>query len=261
MAAINGTGNSYPQGQCTYYADSRYHELTGYYVPWSGNAKDWATQALAYGWTVSSTPIVPSIICLQAGVQGADATYGHVGVVESIGKGTVIASNQNWGPYPANVTDVTFSVGPGVSFIYAVGPNGKAAGNNSTSLTDAISNIITGQGGSSVPTIAPNADVTQFLWYLDQLLLITNPFNVPTSNSIIPSIPGVTSSQTDPIAWGESVLGNVFDDFVAITVRAIFILIGVVIIIKVISNFIDFGAISDTVGNGVQTLAMGAALA
>lgn len=260
MTAINGAGNSYPQGQCTYYADSRYHELTGYYVPWSGNAKDWSTQALAYGWTVSSTPIVPSIICLQAGVQGADGTYGHVGVVESIGKGTVVASNQNWGPYPANVTDVTFSVGPGVSFIYAKGPNGKAAGNSSNSLTDAISNIVTGQGGSSVPTIAPNADVTQFLWYLDQLLLITNPFSTNAQQDSI-SFAGANFSFTDPVAWTESVFGNIFDDFVAITVRTIFIIIGVVIIIKVIGNFIDFGAISDTVGNGVQTLAMGAALA
>lgn len=260
MTAINGTGNGYPQGQCTYYADSRYHELTGYYVPWSGNAKDWATQALAYGWTVSSTPIVPSIICLQAGVQGADGTYGHVGVVESIGKGTVIASNQNWGPYPANVTDVTFSVGPGVSFIYAKGANGKAAGNSSNSLTDAITNAVTGRGGSGLPTISPNADVTQFLWYLDQLLLITNPFNTNAQQDSI-NFAGANFSFTDPVAWTESVFGNIFDDFVAITVRSIFIIIGVIIIIKVIGNFIDFGAISDTVGSGVQTLAMGAALA
>jgi surface antigen len=260
MAAINGTGNGYPQGQCTYYADSRYHELTGYYVPWSGNARDWATQALAYGWTVSSTPIVPSIVCLQAGIQGADGTYGHVGVVESIGKGTVIASNQNWGPYPANVTDVTFSVGPGVSFIYAVGPNGKAAGNSSTSFTTAITNIVTGQGGSKTPTIAPNADVTQFLWYLDQLLLITNPFSTNAATDNI-SFAGASFSFTDPVAWTEDVLGNVFDDFVALTVRTIFLIIGTVIILKVISNFIDFGAISDTVQSGVQTLAMGAVLA
>lgn len=259
MTAINGVGNGYPQGQCTYYADSRYHELTGYYVPWSGNAKDWSTQALAYGWTVSSTPVVPSIMCLQAGVQGADSTYGHVGVVESVGKGTFVASNQNWGSYPANVVDVTFSVAPGVSFIYA-SSGGKPAGSKGNTFSNAVSNIITGQGSGGTPTIAPNADVTQFLWYLDQLLAVTNPFaNTSTGNDSI-NFAGANISFTDPVAWTESVLGNVFDDMVAIMIRSIFLIIGVVIILKVISNFIDFGAISQTVQSGVQTFALAGAL-
>ena len=250
MTAINGTGNAYPEGQCTYYADSRYHSLTGYYVPWSGNAKDWASQALSYGWTVSSTPVVPSIICLQAGVQGADGTYGHVGVVESIGKGTVIASNQNWGPYPANVTDVTFTPGPGVTFIYVKNGN-TPAGASSSSLTTTLTNVITGQGGSV--SIAPNADVSQFLWYLDQIMLIQNPFNVSgTTDSI--SVLGQTLSFTDPVAWTEGVLGNIFDDMVAITIRTVFLLIGTFIILKVISNFIDFGQVANTISSAAPLL-------
>ncbi len=257
MVAINGTGNGYPQGQCTYYADQRYHALTGYYVPWSGNAKDWASQALSYGWTVSSTPVVPSIMCLQAGVQGADATYGHVGVVESIEKGTFVASNQNWGPSPQNIVNVTFSPGPGVSFI-SVTNNGKAAGSTSSSLTTTLSSLVTGQGQG--PTIAPNADVTQFLWYLDQIMAVTNPFsNVSNSQDSI-SFAGANLSFTDPIAWTESVMGNVFDDFVAVMIRSIFLLIGTVIIIKVISNFIDFGSLASSLQSGVETLALAGAL-
>lgn len=253
MTAINGTANHYPEGQCTFYADKRYHELTGYYVPWSGNAKDWASMALSYGWTVSSTPVVPSIVCLQAGVQGADGTYGHVGVVESIGKGTVVASNQNWGPYPANITDVTFALGPGVSFIYV--KNGSTpAGSSSSSLTTTLSNFVSGNGAGSI-SIAPNADVSQFLWYLDQIMAIQNPFNVAVQTDNLGPV-----SFTDPVAWTSAVFGNLFDDTVAITIRAIFLLIGTVIILKVISNFIDFGAVANTVASGAQTFALAGAL-
>lgn len=252
MAAIQGTGNSYPQGQCTYYADERYHELAGYYVPWSGNAKDWASLALGSGWTVSSTPIAPSIICLQPGIQGANSTYGHVGVVESVGNGTVAASNQNWGPTPQNVVTVDFTPGPGVSFIYAKDASGKAAGNTTLSFPQIV------QNAANAVSLAPNSDMNQFLWWLDQVLLITNPFNVSGAQDTI-SIPGVNVSFTDPVAYTEGVLGNFFDDSVAFLIRIIFLIIGVAIILKVVSNFIDFGAIANTVQQGAQTAALAGA--
>lgn len=121
--------NSYPKGQCTWWADERYHQLTGYYVPWAGNAKDWSAQASKYGWKVSSSPVAPSIICLQGGVQGADSTYGHVGVVESLNSnGTVRASSQNWGltaAARASTSYYNFKPGAGVSFITAAAPGGN----------------------------------------------------------------------------------------------------------------------------------------
>jgi surface antigen len=134
------TSNTYPPGQCTWYACQKYHDLTGYYVPWKANANGWASGAKgSQGWNVSSTPVVPSIICLQAGVQLADPTYGHVGVVSSINaNGTVTTTDLNWGLTQAQrsqVSTVTFTPGAGVSFIYAAGTGGSSSGSSGTGLT------------------------------------------------------------------------------------------------------------------------------
>lgn len=96
----NGAGSlNWPVGQCTYWANYRYHQLTGFWVPWSGNANQWVIGARSAGWNVSSSPHVPSIIVLM-GVEGANPTYGHVAVVENIVAGvtpvTVRTSNMNW---------------------------------------------------------------------------------------------------------------------------------------------------------------------
>ncbi len=108
-------------GQCTYWADYYYHELSGFWVPWGGNADQWAAGAQAYGWNVSSTPHVPSIIVLQPYVQGASA-YGHVAVVTAINSnGSVTTSNMNWyanGGGWDRVSTWTFNPGSGVSFVW-----------------------------------------------------------------------------------------------------------------------------------------------
>lgn len=108
-------------GQCTYWADYYYHELTGYWVPWGGDAWLWASGASQYGWVVSSSPHVPSIIVLQPWVQGASG-YGHVAVVTAInGNGSVVTSNMNWyagGGGWDRVSTWTFNPGPGVSFVW-----------------------------------------------------------------------------------------------------------------------------------------------
>lgn len=83
-------------GQCTYWANMRYHAITGHYVTWPGNADEWAIGAANAGWVVSSTPHIHSIIILQPYKQGAGA-YGHVAVVESIpSPGVVYTSDWNW---------------------------------------------------------------------------------------------------------------------------------------------------------------------
>ncbi len=117
--ASDGDGNHFFYGQCTWWAAYRYHQLTGHYPPWLGNAGAWAYGASAYGWVVSGTPRVPSIIVLAPGVQGA-GDYGHVAVVESINAdGSVNTSNFNWGAGHFGVeTMVTFFPGPGVSFVW-----------------------------------------------------------------------------------------------------------------------------------------------
>jgi surface antigen len=117
---VTGSPENWPLGVCTYWANYRYHELTGYWVTWLGNAYQWAEGARLAGWHVSSQPHVPSIIVLQPGVQGA-SSYGHVAVVESASGDTVHTSNMNWYANGGGwdiVSYYDFTVGPGVSFIW-----------------------------------------------------------------------------------------------------------------------------------------------
>ncbi|HTI14995.1 MAG TPA: CHAP domain-containing protein [Dictyobacter sp.] len=118
-AAADGTfTDNFTAGQCTYWADEREYALTGYAVPWSGNADEWPYNAPSYGWEVSQTPILHSIIALEPGVQGA-GSYGHVAIVESINSdGSLTTSNWNWNGSWGETTYVTFYPGSGVYFIY-----------------------------------------------------------------------------------------------------------------------------------------------
>jgi surface antigen len=112
--------NVFPYPSCTWWADQRYYQLHGIFVPWhtQANAWQWTDRAYQYGWHVSSSPVPGAIINLQPGVQGA-GYLGHVAVVEKIlSNGHVIASNTSWGAYPTSVTDVEFAPGPGVTFLW-----------------------------------------------------------------------------------------------------------------------------------------------
>lgn len=118
-ASSVGSRNVFPYGQCTWWANQRYYQIHGYFVPWTtqSNAWQWTARAYQFGWRVSGSPSVGSIIDLQPWVQGAYG-LGHVGVVEQIlSNGHVIASTMNWGRYPWQVTYVEFAPGPGVTFI------------------------------------------------------------------------------------------------------------------------------------------------
>lgn len=117
---VTGGPVSWPLGVCTYWANLRYHQLTGVWVTWMGNAYQWADGARAAGWNVSQTPHVPSIIVLMPGVQGASG-YGHVAVVESASGNTVHTSNMNWyanGGGWDKVSYYDFTAGSGVYFIW-----------------------------------------------------------------------------------------------------------------------------------------------
>jgi surface antigen len=117
-AAI-GTSNPFPFGQCVWWADQRYYQLHGVFVPWRINAMaaNWVNRAREFGWHVSGIPKVGSIMVLQPGVQGAYSA-GHVAVVEHLlSNGFVIASSMNWGSRPTMITNSTFRLGPGVAFI------------------------------------------------------------------------------------------------------------------------------------------------
>ncbi|HEX7734114.1 MAG TPA: CHAP domain-containing protein [Ktedonobacteraceae bacterium] len=114
-----GSGNHFPYGQCTWWANQRYHALHGVYVPWlsQANAWQWTARARQFYWQVSNRASPGAIVNLQPWVQGAYG-LGHVAVVEKIlTNGHVIASNMNWGAHPSQVTYVEFAPGPGVTFI------------------------------------------------------------------------------------------------------------------------------------------------
>jgi len=129
MTAQCAQSNPFPSDQCTFWASKRYQELAGCFVPWSGDAHSWAGQATGFGWVKSDNPSVPSIMCLQAFVQGAFA-LGHVGVVESINAdGSVETSNLNWQPHPKEIVTVQHTVGAGVSFLSS-SPGTTGTGNN-----------------------------------------------------------------------------------------------------------------------------------
>ena len=111
--------NVFPYGACTWWADQRYYQLHGIYVPWKtqANAWQWVARAYQFGWRVSTRPSLGAIVVLQPWVEGAYGS-GHVAVVERILRnGHVIASNMSWGRAPWSVAYVQFAPGPGVRFI------------------------------------------------------------------------------------------------------------------------------------------------
>lgn len=112
---------SWPYGQSTYWANYRYHQLTGYWVAWTGNADQWVTGAREAGWHVSTSPHVPSIVVLMPGVQGAPQN-GHVAVVESLVNATTVhTSNMDWytnGGGWNKRSYANFAAGSGVYFIW-----------------------------------------------------------------------------------------------------------------------------------------------
>jgi len=114
-----GHTNVFPYGACTWWANQRYYQMHGFYVPWTSqaNAAQWVARAYQFGWHVSSVPAVGDIMVLQPGVQGA-YWLGHVAVVERVlSNGHVIASSMSWGSHPWAVTTWQFTPGPGVAFV------------------------------------------------------------------------------------------------------------------------------------------------
>lgn len=114
-----GHNNPFPYPACTWWADQRFHQLHNIYVPWrtQSDAWEWTARAKQFGWRVSNSASVGSIINLQPWVQGAYG-LGHDAVVEQVYRdGSVLASNMSWGSNPYQVVYVHFYPGSGVTFI------------------------------------------------------------------------------------------------------------------------------------------------
>lgn len=82
--AVTSPTNTYPFGQCTWYTYNRMQALGTPVENYLGNGADWGANAKAKGYTTDTKPHAGWAISFQPGVAGADATYGHVAVVEAI---------------------------------------------------------------------------------------------------------------------------------------------------------------------------------
>ncbi|EHI70713.1 CHAP domain-containing protein [Streptococcus ictaluri] len=84
---------SYAWGQCTWYVYNRAKELGYQFDAFMGNGGDWKYKA---GFRLSKTPKVGYAISFAPGQAGADATYGHVSIVEEVRKdGSILISESN----------------------------------------------------------------------------------------------------------------------------------------------------------------------
>lgn len=76
--------NTYAFGQCTWYVYNRMQELGTPVENGLGNGADWGKNAKSKGYKTDGQPHVGWAISFSQGADGADATYGHVAVVEAI---------------------------------------------------------------------------------------------------------------------------------------------------------------------------------
>lgn len=96
-AARASIGNTFDLGYCTWLAAEEGFKAWGLWVPWRGDAGDWASGALASGWNVSTAPEVDTILGMPRYVQGSGA-YGHVGWVIGVDPdgSAVTVRSMNW---------------------------------------------------------------------------------------------------------------------------------------------------------------------
>jgi hypothetical protein len=62
----------------------KFHEATGLWPAFDGNALDWNDTAPNHGWTVVLDAEPRAVVVFEPGVQGADATYGDVAWVDAV---------------------------------------------------------------------------------------------------------------------------------------------------------------------------------
>jgi surface antigen len=97
--AWSSTGNTYPAGQCTWWAKAR----SGWAHNYWGNGCQWGANAAADGYTVNRTPAKGALVSFAAGQMvgtwQADSQYGHVAYVEAYNKskGTITISQGGTG--------------------------------------------------------------------------------------------------------------------------------------------------------------------
>ncbi|SPD91502.1 N-acetylmuramoyl-L-alanine amidase domain-containing protein precursor [Leuconostoc suionicum] len=112
--------NTYAFGQCTWYVYNRMQELGTPVENGLGNGADWGKNAKAKGYKTDSQPHVGWAVSFSQGADGADATYGHVAVVEAIsddGKHFLVSECNVVSSGSGTVSFRELTAGTGVTFI------------------------------------------------------------------------------------------------------------------------------------------------
>ena len=86
--------------------------------------------------------------------------------------------------------------------------------------------------------LAPSADVTTWLISLDDIMFVYNPFAIPTSTA-------------DPISFITEIGGIFAYDVLALVLRSLFLIIGFWMILRVLNEYIDYGALFERIGGMV----------
>ncbi|MDI6614662.1 phage tail tip lysozyme [Leuconostoc suionicum] len=112
--------NTYAFGQCTWYVYNRMQELGTPVENGLGNGADWYKNAKAKGYKTDTQPHVGWAVSFSQSADGADATYGHVAVVEAISddkKHFLVSECNVVSSGSGTVSFRELTAGTGVSFI------------------------------------------------------------------------------------------------------------------------------------------------
>ncbi|WP_155287808.1 CHAP domain-containing protein [Lacticaseibacillus zhaodongensis] len=117
--SYSASGNTYPWGQCTWYAKQR----SGWAGNGWGNGGQWGASAAAQGFQVDHTPAAGALVSFAPGqnVGGwtADGSYGHVAYVESVSGNTITISQGGMGfSNPAGPNTQTISGASAFTYIH-----------------------------------------------------------------------------------------------------------------------------------------------
>lgn len=85
--AYGGKSHQFPWGQCTWYVAQKR------YIPWSGHAKYWLSQAKRYGFQIGTEPVPGAIVVTN------ESWYGHVAYVEAVNGDYITISEMNGIPW------------------------------------------------------------------------------------------------------------------------------------------------------------------
>lgn len=147
---------SWPAGECTYYAASRFPVGNAQL----GNALTWASKWKALGHATTMIPTAGTVACFQPGVEGAQGT-GHVAYVESVqpdGSFTISEMNcSGCGNPPGGFGKVDYRSGLkpslGVSFLLPPAANAQTAGGVNGLTTTTVDSTTQNKGASILGAI------------------------------------------------------------------------------------------------------------